>query len=117
MSFSLPTFNLECSIWLNPVGHAENPPDATSVCQLRAPGRRSSGQDSEHTWYFLWELLVPALTDLRDWSQEQQSQVEVPSGSGRFYNVVVVDDVAKGFPNEYRIAFIHKRPDWPIPIP
>ena len=53
--------------------------------------------------------------------------VEVPSGSGRWYQVNLVDDVVKGFTNEYRIATIVKIGQnyggtapglfWPIPMP
>lgn len=61
--------------------------------------------------------------------------VEVPSGSGRFYHVIGVVDVAKGFTNEYRsvligttqwshgtywtgfLAHAPYAPAWPIPYP
>ncbi len=76
-------------------------------------------------------LLVAAFTDIRDFAcglPYPYDIVECPSGSGRWYAVGIVDDVAKGFPNEYRMAFLSKLCDtvdspnnvgsnWPIPIP
>jgi hypothetical protein len=77
-------------------------------------------------------LLLPAGTDIRDFNCALAGYpydiVEVPSGSGRWYAVGIVDDVAKGFPNEYRMAYITKISDavdsprnaglfWPTPIP
>jgi hypothetical protein len=46
--------------------------------------------------------------------------VEVPAGSGRYYEVVQVDDAGKGFPNEHRIAGLIATVDlgmWPVPYP
>jgi hypothetical protein len=57
--------------------------------------------------------------------------VEVPSGSGRYYVVVAVDDVGRGFLNEHRYALVlpyygyypviivngWAAPAWPTPIP
>jgi hypothetical protein len=31
--------------------------------------------------------------------------IELPSGSGRFYQTFAMDDRGKGFPNEYRVVF------------
>lgn len=76
-------------------------------------------------------LLVPAGTDIRDFAcgiSYPYDLVEVPSGSGRWYIVGIVDDVGKGFPNEYRMAYLTKCCDtvdpnnnigsnWPVPIP
>lgn len=76
-------------------------------------------------------LLLPALTDIRDaaCASGYTDIVEVPDGSGRWYSVEYVDDVAKGFTNEYRVAVLSKAFDdgyvsnhfpglkWPSPIP
>lgn len=76
-------------------------------------------------------LLLPAFTDIRDMGcGVPQDVVEVPSGSGRYYEVTGVDDVGKGFANEFRVAALVKAYDkpgvlpwsgsgiyWPIPIP
>jgi hypothetical protein len=73
---------------------------------------------------------LPAGTDIRDeyCAGNIYDLVEVPSGSGRWYTTSLVDDVAKGFPNEYRLAAIRKVSGsvfpgnfpgmtWPTPIP
>jgi hypothetical protein len=118
MGYALPTMNLTCRIWsgnaLPPQPHRADKP-----CQLRAPGKASTGQDAlNQGWPFLWSLILPALTDIRDnGSLSGSDRVECPQGSGRFYDVIAVDDVAKGFANEYRIAFLRKRGGWPTPIP
>jgi hypothetical protein len=107
--FRIPTFNLLCNVWHNgalvvpPVG----PPDiALLVCQLAwdlsadllvVPAGGKSAM----------KLRVPAGTDLRQLlSSTGADEVEVPAGSGRYYRCMAVDDVAKGFPNEFRQALI-----------
>jgi hypothetical protein len=75
-------------------------------------------------------LLFPAFTDVRDLNcvQVENDIVEVPSGSGRWYGVLLVDDVGKGFSNEHRYAAVAKISErqnatdfpglfWPTPIP
>ena len=117
MAYRLPVFNLSANIWRsgNPTS---NPPDVVSPCQLRAAGKQSTGQDVANDWSFLWAVLFPPLTDVRDaYSAPGQDTLEVPAGSGRFYQAALVDDVAKGFTNEYRIAFVLKLIAWPSPIP
>lgn len=74
-------------------------------------------------------LLVPAGTDIQDTycGQGTIDIVEVPQDTGRFYLVTAVDDTAKGYINEYRVATLIKAgrhtpwlknmADWPSPIP
>ena len=53
------------------------------------------------------QLLLPKLTDVRaGWNGGSPDLVEVPTGTHRFYLVGYVDDVAKGYANEYRIAIV-----------
>jgi len=117
MPFVVPTFNLSANVWRN--GNATtNPPDLTVDCQLRAAGKQSTGQDPANGWAFLWSLLIASGTDIRDdISSGGKDTVECPAGTGRFYSVELVDDVARGFSNEYRIAFIQKVSPWPVPTP
>ncbi len=131
MAYSLPDFNLSCDIytgpWLTKVFRL------TSDCNL-AIGRRGmfipfDWANSGPLYTPLPQLLVPALTDVRDSSCTGESDViECPAGSGRWYRVVGVDDLGKGFPNEHRFAFCAKIYDqmdharypglqWPTPIP
>ena len=73
----------------------------------------------------MW-LLLPALTDIRSvvtfpgGGGSKCDIVECPLGSGRFYLVISVDDVGKGFGNEFRCAAIQATNlygVWPTPIP
>jgi hypothetical protein len=111
MSFSPPTFNLTCNIWrVLGVGGAYAAPDVTVNCNL-SQGKRvlvaGWGPVGHPAPYHFNELLLPALTDIRSlWNGTNQDLVEVPAGSKRFYTVTQVDDVAKGFPNEYRLAMM-----------
>jgi hypothetical protein len=132
MAFSVPTFNLVCKIYTGPWPGVLR---LSPFCNL-ATGRRvvwwgNGGNDSPTTLYGATPLLlVPPLTDIRDSSCGPTPDfVEVPALSGRWYVVQMVDDVGKGFPNEYRLATIGKifqgvngsldYPGlfWPTPIP
>lgn len=118
MAFVPPTFNLTANVWHNP-NPVTNPPDLVVSCQLRAPGKQSGFMALTATVLILsWEILFPALTDIRDARNGLgQDLVEVPAGSGRLYEGLLVDDVAKGFTNEYRILYVQKAGNWPTPIP
>ncbi len=44
--------------------------------------------------------------------------LEVPAGSGRLYEIIQVDDCAKGFSNEYRVCLVGAVWfEWPVPTP
>lgn len=117
MSYRKPVFNVDANIFTAP-DTVTDPPRLTVDCQLRQPGKLSSGQDEDHTWAFLWELLVEPGTDIRDaFCASGEDLVECPAGSGRTYRVCIVDDVARGFTNEYRVAMLRKEGTWPTPIP
>lgn len=65
-------------------------------------------------------VMFPAGTDIRPGTGFGMSAdcIEVPSGSGRYYRVAALDDVAKGFTNEYRLAICSQLPymgAFPIP--
>jgi hypothetical protein len=111
MAFRPPTFNLVCHIWrVDGVGGAYLAPDVVSVCNL-SPGRRVLTIDDVPVGFptttQIMELLLPKGTDIRaTWNTTAPDVVEVPQGSLRFYQVVAVDDVGKGFPNEYRLALM-----------
>jgi len=131
MAFTLPEFNITCNIWH--VGHQTFPlpaPDLVSDCNL-AFGRRVLSHDNfrANESSFLMQLLLPPGTDIRDLSCSAVTDlVEVPAGSGRFYQALFVDDIGKGFGNEHRVAGLLKVsavmtpgfsnvPQWPTPIP
>jgi len=121
MAFRVPTFNIDCNVWFDgetvPPGGA---PDVSVECQLRWCGHGpSESQDPDFTsWQPGWLLLVPKGTDIRDrFNASGKALVECPVGTGRYYQVNYVDDVARGFTNEYRMAFLNKVGEWPSPIP
>jgi hypothetical protein len=131
MAFSVPDFNLLCDVYTGPwVGKVLR--IVGLPCNL-AFGRRV--QTNYVTGFdgggvaAVSNLLVPARSDVRDYSCVSGYDVfEVPSGTGRFYYSSAVDDVGRGFPNEYRIVILAKvafnvnnaeYPGgfWPTPIP
>jgi hypothetical protein len=135
MAFRLPTFNLLVNCWDNP-SQASNPPDRTFMANLSRGERHMTigGAVSGGAAMPVIEMLLlcPPLTSVIGlYAGAFISLVEVPAASGRFYVVIAVDDVAKGFPNEYRNALIWQgdidiyaysgnpwnAPLWPEPFP
>lgn len=124
----LPDFNLSCNIWWDKQA-TDTPgglggPDVVSICNLQF-GKKIGGMINLGMW-----ILLPALTDVRGnwgWLPAMTDVIELPAGSGRYYVVVDVDDVSKGFPTEYRVASVwasyYAFPDpadgwaWPRPVP
>jgi hypothetical protein len=138
--FRVPTFNLTVNLFRAPSTFGD-PPDATFKAVLSA-GRRSmlalvgpSVLGSLNLLQEVMELMCPAGTDIRGTATNGLSDmVEVPAGSSRFYPVLWVDDIGKGFPNEYRLGVIiqlsnilngtaafqaafNGYPSWPSPTP
>jgi hypothetical protein len=117
MAYRVPTFNLALNIWrfANFPGH---PPDVVTVGNL-SMGRRVVGTETSS---FLPRIapfvLLPKLTDVRCALKGGNSDfLEIPAGSGRYYSAEDVDDVAKGFPNEYRLCIMISSQVWPTPYP
>lgn len=121
MAFSVPAMPLPVNVWRQGAALTD-PPAVTTVGNL-AWGRRvaapASGGTSGLGVVFTAEtLLLPPLVDVRDGScPSGPDVVEVPAGSGRFYDVATVDDIGKGFANEHRAAVLTKHGPWPQPIP
>lgn len=132
MAYTLPEFNLTCNIytgpWLTKVLRIS--PD----CNLAMSKRVQEGAVEIGVGFGFsnptMSLLLPPLTDVRDASgaSEQYDIIECPAGSSRWYGVLGVDDIGKGFANEHRVAFISKLFQaqdptpfagaiWPTPIP
>jgi len=123
MAFRLPNFPLFCDVYdsAGPFTIPTTTPRMPNVrCQLRylkipqvANGIPWQGQSSIL-------LLVDPFTDIR---MNQPGQlpdwIECPPGTGRWYTVSSVDDIAKGFSNEHRAVAMVSRTDvigtWPIP--
>lgn len=122
MSFALPTFNLLVNVWR----FSYAPPDLPilTVNGNLTPGPRSRVGDTARNPASppspLMYLLLPSSTVIYGDvdSLGNPDMVEVPAGSGRFYTVHFVDNVATGFPNQYvlcELVRIGKFP--PVPAP
>jgi hypothetical protein len=114
----LPTFNLACNIWINFVGIWVYPPliapTYITVCQFQL-GERTYGFPGFGSRAF---ILLPAATDVHfARGGPGLDYIECPAGSGRVYLVADVDDVGKGFLNEYRQVDCSKVPPFPVPWP
>lgn len=120
--YVLPVFNLTCNVWTFVTNPPLGPPRISPVCNL-AYGRRVifGGEAIAGVADFppaAMSLLLPKLTDIRGLQSAAGNDiVEVPAGSGRYYIVVYVDDIGKGFTNEHRIALITQNGTWPTPVP
>ena len=116
--FKIPTMNRICN-----VSRGDGASQTRTHVQLQSlAGRVLVGNEGSIGMY----LRVPAHADLQ-WAISAQGSeiVEVPAGSGRFYIVAFVKDIAKGFPNEHGFAVLQVRPTpmpsgatpWPTPYP
>lgn len=134
MAFSLPTFNINVSIYDGP--WPAGPVRVATKGNL-AWGRRVTQQGSlfvvpsplENATNASMTLLLPPGTDIRAFPLYPVSDlVQVPGGSGRWYAVIFVDDIGKGFSNEHRAAVLAQISEhvnaalfagleWPVPMP
>lgn len=126
MPFAPPALPLTCNVFQAQGGQLAPPAGPTQVnvpCALRLLKTAYAvglGGASAAPIVF---LLLSKQTDVRPPHAPgvRGDAVEVPAGSGRFYSVTAVDDVAKGFPNEYRLATMTYSPNrvgwWPFPTP
>lgn len=119
MAFTLPTLNLACHVWHNgatvpPVG----PPDIPNMaCQLAWDAHNDHVLAFGVTVRSLMKVRFGHRVDVRGpLSATGSDVVEVPANSGRFYVVWYVDDVARGFGNEYRQAYVMLA-QTPTPMP
>lgn len=132
MPFEPPTFNITANIytgpWLMkafrevvPCNLAYGRRTQISFLDFFGPGDFPGSSQSL--------LLLPALADVRSGTSSGQADVvEVPAGTGRWYQVASVDDIGKGFPNEHRAALVLQISQfanstdyagcfWPVPMP
>jgi hypothetical protein len=132
MSFNLPTFNITCNIYTGPWS-SKVLRISEQACNLQFGRRFARFNDFpiENESSQMMSLLLPPGTDIRSTAQGYSlDSVEVPSGSGRIYAVLSVDDVGKGFDNEFRVATIVQASEpkfgtgsdynglfWPTPMP
>lgn len=119
MAFHIPSFPLLAWAWYPPAVPPVVPDLVDIPCNLVGPGKRSVGY-FPHPGVVTpeWIAFFPKGTDLRDkYCGAGVYYLEIPGGSGRYYEVIIVDDVAKGFANEYRVVYLSKTGTWPTPIP
>ena len=113
----VPTFNLTVDVWVNFAGIWVYPPVVpktySSVAQLTL-GERTFGINALAYQAF---ILFPKLTDIHfNRGAFGVDIIECPAGSGRCYQVYHVDDVGKGFLNEYRQATCTMIAPYPVPL-
>lgn len=124
MAYRLPTFNLTAKIWTGPQGvlPPAGAPRLTAACALwiYKTGMLLSPLQTAGTIVVVC-IKWPAGTDVRPLYGfngglvMSGDVVELPALSGRFYEIISVDDVARGYANQYRISFAKQRQS-PIPI-
>jgi hypothetical protein len=96
-------------------------PTLTTRCQLRTRQLPFSAGAIALTPVLL--LATPSGTDIRQAAAGNPNAdvIEVPINTGRYYAVLAVDDVAKGFGNEYRLVAMTQVltviNGWPFPTP
>lgn len=135
MAFRVPTFNLDVNLWRTPAVVSASPTLTFRANLSRGERIFQIPVYASQPWDMVSQmiLLCPALTDIRPPTGflTPQDLVEVPAGSGRYYQVIDVDDTAKGFANEYRHAVLWAQnggllasypgpwgsPPWPMPMP
>lgn len=120
MPFRLPAFNVPVNLWNTSSGGPLGPPSHTTMGNL-SPGRLTEYQIVTFNGYQMY-LRLPAGTDARSEAQGGSPIAEVPAGTLRFYRIVWVDDIGRGFANEHRLAILVQcgagSPyHWPLPIP
>lgn len=123
MAFRLPQFPMSAALWSSAAGTPPflPAPRVTTPCQLRLLKTAIVDGANQHPGTNNVLLLVPPHTDVRmaDGAGNAGDWAEVPQGSGRFYTVDAVEDCAKAFTNEYRVAVLRSRNDllgtWPTP--
>lgn len=116
MAFILPTFNIQVNIWRGPQGIPPVGAPVLSPFGNLTPGRRTANTALQ-TLPEMY-LLLPALTDVRSFINAiAPDLLEIPAGSGRYYDAGFIDDVSKGFPTEHRLVVMYQRKPWPAPMP
>lgn len=125
MPFTIPTFNVPFNGWRQAALPPGPPRAYQGICNFSLGKRVVAGTDQTAVQtpgsgvgidVFLRIMMVAAATDVRGrYATGGSDVVEVPAGSGAFYLVGDVADMAKGFANEHRVCWCS--PFFPIPFP
>lgn len=122
MAFNAPTMNLAVNIWHGQPVPPAGPPNVVTVGNLRPLYTGNVVvQMLAASVRYCSTLALPKGTDVRPRGGltdgfHTADVLEVPAASGRYYICEEVEDVGKGFANEYRGAIIRQIVS-PIPIP
>lgn len=104
MPYSLPQFNLYVKLWRDTDQWPGDPTDFFfGQLYLTSRPLLDVTPGDPAAWCPPIYLRLPPLSDIRP-----QDQVEVPADTERLYLVRWVDDVHKGFENEYRVALLEQ---------
>jgi hypothetical protein len=120
---NLPTFPLIANIW-HTGSILTGPPDVIVQAQLHVgvQHRQIAGLSAPDQGLITRFIYLPKATDVRPIWAGGADIIECPAGSSHFYLVDDVDDVAKGFLNEFRVACVVAtiltpgRTPWPVPF-
>lgn len=123
-SYLAPQFNLDVNIWRSENWAADPRPDP----DIETKGKLMMFQNGINAATFVnfsgttcrMLLFLPKLTDIKTGVLDGVTigdVCEVPAGTGRWYRIAVFDDVNKGYPNEFRVAYIEQLSPWPNPAP
>jgi hypothetical protein len=109
MGFRTPAMPLILNVWRNNgVGGAYPAPDLSIPAGLSVGRRVSMPRTTAAGSVFSAidrEIFTPLRSDIRGlWNGVGQDLLELPAGSKRFYQVQDVEDVGRGFLNEYRLV-------------
>lgn len=129
MPFNLPTFNLAVNLWRPDHTPGTDPVDLTFMGNLNL-GLRAYVQVDPETildgtslypaQFLMVYLLCPALTDIRGPGGNLAfpllgDYVQVGHALPTLYRTMMVEDVAKGFANEHRLAVLYRQTTvWPL---
>jgi len=103
MPYQPPGFPARCNVYDNGGG---GPPRVVNLpCNMNGMNRDHNSYDFGFSYQLMY---FPYRSDVRDSTDAAAGGdwVELPPGSGAFYLLLAVRDVARGYPNEFRIGYV-----------
>jgi len=124
MAFTLPNFNIVCQLWHYPRDPTSGPADQSDVpCNFSTSRATLMGRDTANMVgvdLMYRALRVPATVDIRCTAMGPglgPDIVEVPQGTGAYYQVQDLATMGQGFPNAHRYCWVVPAPGFPLPTP